>query len=61
VAKSKKHKLIDSSDIKWPSQKKLNAIVKELSSDKVEGSYVLPKEASLSDKIKNRCLKKRHI
>lgn len=58
MAKSKKHKIIDSSDIKWPSQKKLNAIVKELSSDKIEGSFVISKDAPLSDKVKYELCRK---
>jgi predicted XRE-type DNA-binding protein len=58
MAKSKKHKLIDSSDIKWPSQKKLNAIVKELSSDKIEGSLVISKDAPISDKVKYELCRK---
>lgn len=58
MSKSKKHKAIDASDIKWPSQKKLNIIVKELSSDKVEGSSVISKNAPLSDRIKSELCRK---
>jgi predicted XRE-type DNA-binding protein len=52
MSKSKKHNPISDSDIKWPSRKKLDTIVNELSSDKVEGSFVISKNAQLSDKVK---------
>lgn len=57
MSKNKKNR-VDSSDIKWPSQKRLNTIVKELSSSKVEGSSVISKNAPPSDRIKSDLCRK---
>lgn len=52
MAKQSKYKRVEALDVKWPSSKKVKAIVKELSSKKIMGSFVMPPNAPQADKIK---------
>lgn len=45
-------KLKDGSTIRYPDEKNIKSILEKLSSEDVEGSFILPKNAQESDKIK---------
>jgi len=49
---ARKIKLKDGSTMRYPDEKDLKEVLKELSSNDVIGSTVIPKDASASDKIK---------
>lgn len=49
---SRSLKLKDGSSVRYPDEKDIKSILDQLSSDKVIGSSVIPKNASESDKVK---------
>jgi predicted XRE-type DNA-binding protein len=55
---SRKIKLKNGDFIRYPEDKDLNEILRKLSSDEIDGSFVLPKNASESDKIKYKLCRK---
>jgi predicted XRE-type DNA-binding protein len=55
---ARKIKLKDGSSVRYPEEKDLNDILKQLSSDDVMGSTVIPDGASEGDKIKYKLCKK---
>ena len=51
-------KLSNGKNIRYPDEKDIDSILKRISSDSVESSFVLPKNASTADKVKYKlCFK----